>query len=71
MGNSNINPGTAGGSHSADPVKKNCFLNRETSVDVPEDRNKADKKDGSDRPRLRRTAFRLEDRQELEGSGGL
>ncbi|KFY83375.1 hypothetical protein V500_10078 [Pseudogymnoascus sp. VKM F-4518 (FW-2643)] len=70
-GNSNINPGAAGGSQSASPVKESSFLNRETGVDVLEDKNMANKEDGSASPRLRRTVFRSEDRQRLEGSGGL
>ncbi|KFY95924.1 hypothetical protein V500_02609 [Pseudogymnoascus sp. VKM F-4518 (FW-2643)] len=49
-GNSNINPGTAGGSQSASPVKESTHLSRETSVDLLEDKKKADKEIGSANP---------------------
>jgi len=43
-GNSNIHPGVAGGSQSANPVKESSFLNRETSVDELEDKDNVDDK---------------------------
>ncbi|ELR07563.1 hypothetical protein VC83_06130 [Pseudogymnoascus destructans] len=49
-GNSNVNPGTAGGSQSASPVKDSSHLSRESSVDLLEDKKKADKVVGSANP---------------------
>jgi hypothetical protein len=43
-GNSNIRPGVAGGSQSVSPVEESSFLNRETSVDEFEDKDKAEDK---------------------------
>jgi len=43
-GNSNIRPGVAGGSQSVSPVKESSFLNRETSVNELEDKDKAEDK---------------------------
>ncbi|RFU25172.1 hypothetical protein B7463_g11166, partial [Scytalidium lignicola] len=45
-GNSNIRPGTAGGSHSVSPVKESSFLSREMSVDKQvEDKDESDEDD--------------------------
>ncbi|KAL5345038.1 hypothetical protein ACLOAV_009991 [Pseudogymnoascus australis] len=49
-GNSNINPGTAGGSQSASAVKESTHWSRETSVDLLEDKKKAAKEVGSANP---------------------
>jgi hypothetical protein len=59
-GNSNINPGVAGGSQSASPVKESSHLTRATSVDLLEDKKQTGKEVGSANPQPAKDGISVE-----------